>query len=89
VELVRADLAVVALVVGALVLAIATTVATRHEPAPGGRRLRGIAPLVPWVGGLLVLVLVVRGATAGAVVVGLATVVHAVVTRFRAVLSRR
>lgn len=87
--MVRTDLALVALVVGALVIGVATTVAMRHEPAVGGRRLRGLAPLVPWIGGLLVLILLVRGATAGAVVVGLATVVHAVVTRFRAVLTRR
>lgn len=89
VELVRADLVAVALVVGVVVLGIATTVGGRHEPAVPGTRLRGLAPLVPWFGGLLVLLLLVRGATAGAVVVGLATVLHAVVTRLRAILGRR
>ncbi|WP_052667307.1 hypothetical protein [Nitriliruptor alkaliphilus] len=88
-DLVRTDLALVALVAGAVVLAVATNVAMRHEPAVAGRRVGGLAPLVPWIGGLLVLVLLVRGSTAGAVVVGLATVVHAVVTRFRTVRRRR
>lgn len=88
-SLVRADLVAVALVAGALAIAAATTLAARHEPAIRGRRVRGLAPLVPWIGGLLVLLLLVRGATAGAVVVGLATVLHAVVTRVRAVLGRR
>jgi hypothetical protein len=89
VELVRAELVAVALVVGSLVLMAGTAIATRQEPAIRGGRVRGLAPLVPWIGGFLVLVLVVRGATAGAVFVAVATVLHAVVTRFREVLGRR
>jgi hypothetical protein len=88
VELVRAELVAVALGVGVLALLIATTVATHHEPAARGSRLHGLAPLVPWLGGLLTLVLLVRGATAGAVLVLVATVVHAVLTRARGLLRR-
>jgi hypothetical protein len=89
VSLVRADLVALALLVGTLAIAAATTLAARHEPAVRGRRVRGLAPLVPWLGGLLVLLLLVRGATAGAVVVGTVTVLHAAVTRLRAALARR
>jgi hypothetical protein len=89
VDLIRADVVAVALVVGVLCLVVATTVAARHEPAVRGRRMRGLAPLVPWLGGLLVLVLLVRGSTAGAVLVLLATVLHAALTRVRGLFDRR
>jgi hypothetical protein len=88
VDLVRAELVAIALAVGVAALVVATTLATRHDAAVRGRRLRGLAPLVPWVGGLLTLVLLVRGATAGAVLVLVATVVHAVLTRARGLLRR-
>jgi hypothetical protein len=88
-DLIRAEVVAVALAVGVLSLAIATTVATRHEPAVRGRRMRGLAPLVPWLGGLLVLVLLVRGSTAGAVIVLIATVLHAVVIRASEALRNR
>jgi hypothetical protein len=88
VDLVRAELVAVALAVGVVALVIATSVATRHEPAVRGGRLRGLAPLVPWLGGVLTLVLLVRGSTAGAVLVLLATIVHAVLTRARGLLRR-
>ncbi len=86
---VRAELVALALGVGIAALALATTVATRHEPAVRGGRVRGLAPLVPWLGTLLVVLLLVRGATAGAVVVGVATVIHAGVTRWRAIAEGR
>lgn len=87
-DLVRADLVAAALVVGVLSLAVATTVAARHEPAGRGARLQGLAPLVPWIGGLLVVLLLVRGSVAGAVVVLFLTVLHAALTRLRAWLPR-
>ncbi len=89
-DLVRTELVAAALLVGIAALALATTIATRHDRAPDRRRRwSGLAPLVPWLGGLLVLLLLVRGATAAAVVVALATVVHAVVVRLRALFGRR
>lgn len=83
-DLIRVDLVALALAAGVASLAVATTVATRAEPAVRGGRLRGLAPLVPWLGGFLVVMLLVRGATAAATVVAVATVVHAAVTRLRA-----
>lgn len=89
VDLVRAELVAAALAVGVVSLAVATTVATRHRPADRGARLQGLAPLVPWVGAVLVLVLLVRGSVAGAVVVLLLTILHAALTRLRTSLPRR
>jgi hypothetical protein len=71
------------LLVGLIAMTAATSVSLREAPAPRGRRARGLAPLVPWLGSVLVVVLLVRGAIAGAVVVGVATLLHAGVTRFR------
>jgi hypothetical protein len=71
------------LVLGLVAMAVATSVSLREPPARRGERARGLAPLVPWIGSVLVVVLLVRGALAGAAVVGLATLVHAGVTRFR------
>jgi hypothetical protein len=88
-DLIRAEVVAVALAVGVLSLAAATTVASRHEPAVRGRRMRGLAPLVPWLGGLLVVVLLVRGSTPAAVIVLLATIAHAVMTRLRGLFDRR
>ncbi|MEX0836211.1 MAG: hypothetical protein WD010_08980 [Nitriliruptor sp.] len=86
---VRVELVALALGLGIAALAVATTVATRHETAVRGGRVRGLAPLVPWLGTLVVVLLLIRGATAGALVVGVVTVIHAGVTRWRAVTAAR
>lgn len=87
---VRTELVAIALTLGILAIAAATTIATRQEPAVRGGRVRGVAPLVPWLGSLVVVVLLVRGSFVGAGVVAVATVVHAGLTRWRAVaISRR
>jgi hypothetical protein len=85
------DLSVVTLVVGvgASVLAIATWLALREPPAGRGTRGRAASPLVPWVGSALVVLLAVRGAFPAAGLVLLATVVHAGVARWRALVSHR
>lgn len=70
-------------VVGAAALLFAGVVAAREQAARPGRRARGVAPLVPWIGTLLVVVLLVRGAVVGAVVVAAAVVAHAALTRWR------
>ena len=75
---------VVLLLIGLIAMTMATSVSLREAPAARGRRARGLAPLVPWLGSVVVVVLLVRGAIAGAVVVGLATLIHAAVARFRA-----
>jgi hypothetical protein len=90
VDVVSAPLAITLAVVGALVLGAAALVAAR-EPlerrrAPGGGMLQG---LVPWIGSLLVVVLLVRGSLAGAAFVGVATLLHAGVTRALASRSPR
>ena len=79
----------IAVAVGALALAVGTFVATR-KGAPDARTPRGtaLAPLVPWLGTVLTLVLLVRGATPAAVVVAIATAIHAGLTRLRAARSR-
>jgi hypothetical protein len=71
------------LLLGLLAMGVATSVSLREAPAPRGRRARGLAPLVPWIGSVLVVVLLVRGALAGAAVVGVATLVHAGLARMR------
>jgi hypothetical protein len=71
------------LLVGLIAMTLATTVSLREAPAPRGHRARGLAPLVPWIGSVLVVVLLVRGAVAGAVVVGVATLLHAGIARLR------
>lgn len=86
---VRVELVVIGVTLGVLALVAATTLATRDAHAVRGGRIRGSAPLVPWLGTLAVVLLLVRGAIAGAVVVALATFVHAAVTRWRAVVGRR
>jgi hypothetical protein len=85
------DLTVVALLVGAGVVAlgVATWLAVREAPATRGRRARATSPLVPWLGSGVAVLLAVRGALAGAGLVLLATVVHAAVARWRALPLRR
>jgi hypothetical protein len=89
VELVRTDLVAVALVAGVLSLAVAAALPTRREPAVGSRRVRGLARLVPRLGLLLTGLLLVRGATAGAAAVGLATATHVLLGRVRGSAARR
>lgn len=88
-ELVRTDLVAVALVVGVLALAVATALPSREPAGAGGRRGHGRVWLVSRLGGSLTLLLLVRGATAGAVAIGAATVAHAVFARVRAAVARR
>jgi hypothetical protein len=84
------SLVLVALAIGVATLAVAAWVATRSGAgAATSTRATGLAPLVPWAGTFVVLVLLARGAIAGAVVIGLLTVAHAVVTRVRALAARR
>lgn len=80
----------VAVTLGALCLATATFVATRRG-APDRRtpRSTALAPLVPWLGTFLTLVLLVRGSFPVAIVVAIATLAHAGVTRARRVTTRR
>ena len=82
--------ALTALVIaGCLVIAAATVVAVRNPlPQPSGQGQRW-APVVPWLGTGLAVVLAVRGALAGAGVVALATLAHAIVTRWRVVRGGR
>jgi drug/metabolite transporter (DMT)-like permease len=89
VELISTPLAVVLVVVGAAAMAMATVVA-RREPLPSrtGRPSR-LAPLVPWIGSLLIVVLLVRGALAGAGFVALVTLAHVGLQRYRAATSGR
>lgn len=87
-DLVRGELVVAAVLAAAVALGIATSLAARSQPVARGGRGRALAPLVPWLGGLLVVLLLVRGSTAAAVTVGLATVLHAVVTRLVGVFGR-
>lgn len=87
-DLVRGELVAVGFAAAAIALAVATSLAAGTPPTARGGRARALAPLVPWLGGLLVLLLVVRGATAAAVLVALATVLHAAVTRLVATLGR-
>lgn len=84
-----ATLVLVAVGLGAAALAGATFVATRRG-APDERTPRGtaLAPLVPWIGTVLAVVLLVRGSWPAAVVVAVATAIHAGVTRARAGRSR-
>jgi hypothetical protein len=86
---IRPELVAVALFLGIGAIAIATAIAARHEPDVRRGRVRSLGPLVPWLGSLLVVVLLVRGSSAGAVVVGAATLVHAVVTRSGEALRSR
>jgi hypothetical protein len=81
VDTIRPELVAVALFIGIGAITIATSIAARHEPDVRRGRVRSLGPLVPWLGSLLVVVLLVRGSTAGAVFVGAATILHAVVTR--------
>jgi hypothetical protein len=71
------------LLLGLLAMGLATSVSLREAPAARGLRGRGLAPLVPWIGSVLVVVLLVRGAFAGAAVVGVATLLHAGLARMR------
>lgn len=88
-ELVRTDLVAVALVAGVLSLAVAAALPTRPEPAARGWRVRGLALLVPRLGLLLTGLLLVRGTTAGAAAVGLATATHVLLGRVRSSAARR
>ena len=90
VELISTPLAVALVVVGAAAL-VAATVVARREPLPSGSgRPSRLAPLVPWVGSLLIVVLLVRGSFAGAGFVALVTLIHVGVQRWRAtVVGRR
>ena len=83
-ELISTPLAVV-LVVGGAAAMLAATVVARREPLPARRGGPGrFSLLVPWVGSLLVVVLLVRGAWAGAAFVAVATLLHTGVQRMRA-----
>ena len=88
-ELISTPLAVVLVVVGVAAMAAATVVA-RREPLPSrtGRPSR-LAPLVPWIGSLLIVVLLVRGSFAGAGFVALVTLAHVGVQRYRAAVAGR
>lgn len=77
------------LTIGVLALGAATSVAVRQPATASDRRVSRLAPLVPWLGSGVVVLLLVRGAIAGAVVVGLATLAHAGVARWRAGMSGR
>ncbi len=83
-DLVSAPLAIVLVVVGTLTLGAAAVVGMRdplpQRQAPG----RALGVLVPWIGSLLVVVLLVRGAFAGAAFVGVAMLVYVGVARSRA-----
>ena len=83
-DVISVPLAIVLVTVGTIAL-LAAMVVARREPLPSRRGRPGrLSLLVPWLGSLLVVVLLVRGAVAGAVVVGVATLAHAAVTRARA-----
>lgn len=88
-ELISTPLAVALTVVGLAAMLAATAVA-RREPLPArtGGRSR-LSPLVPWIGSLVVVILLVRGAYAGAAFVALATLAHAGVQRWRATVHGR
>lgn len=90
-DLVSAPLAIGLAVIGALALGAAALVAAREplQRRSGAREPGMLSGLVPWIGSLLVVVLLVRGSIAGAVFVGLATLVHAGVTRGLATRSPR
>jgi hypothetical protein len=85
------DTSVVALLVlaGAAALGFATWLAIREAPAAPGTRGRATSPLVPWLGSAVAVLLAIRGALAAAAFVLFATVVHAVVARWRALVARR
>jgi hypothetical protein len=89
VELISTPLAVVLMVVGAAAL-LAATVVARREPLPSrtGRPSR-LAPLVPWLGSLLIVVLLVRGSFAGAGFVAVVTLAHVGWQRYRATVASR
>lgn len=83
-DLISAPLAIVLVVVGTLTLAAAAVVGMR-DPLPERRGSgRALAVLVPWIGSLLLVVLLVRGSWAGAAFVGIAMLVGAGVARSRA-----
>jgi hypothetical protein len=82
------SLLAVALVVGVVALAAATWAVTRRDTPPR-TRAAGAAPLVPWLGTVLVVVLLVRGSWPAAVFVAAATLLHAAVVRARATTTRR
>jgi hypothetical protein len=69
---------------GASALGLATWLAVRETPAVPGTRARAASPLVPWAGSALTVLLAIRGALVGAVVVLLATLLHAGLARWRA-----
>jgi hypothetical protein len=83
------SLLAVALVVGVVALAAATGAVTRRGTPPPRTRAAGAAPLVPWLGTVLVVVLLVRGSWPAAVFVAAATLLHAAVVRARATTTRR
>lgn len=74
--------------VGVAVLALATVVALRSAEPPA-RHAQRWSPLFPWLGTGLVVALLVRGATAGAAVVAVATLAHALGARWRHVRGVR
>jgi hypothetical protein len=84
VDVISAPLAIVLVSVGTVALLAAALVA-RREPLPARAERAGrLSMLVPWLGSVLVVVLLVRGAIACAVFVGVVTLVHAGLTRARA-----
>lgn len=82
-DLISTPLAVVLMVVGTAALLGAAVVA-RREPLPARGTPGRLSLLTPWIGSALVVVLLVRGALAGAAVVAAATLIHAGVQRGRA-----
>lgn len=83
------ELGVLLLLVGVLSLAVATIVG-RRTPAPApGRRASVLTLLTPWLGVLLTVVLLGRGARSAALVVVLATAVGIGISRWRAVARGR
>lgn len=78
------------LVLAGLAIAVAVRLATRDEPrartarADGQQRRRVSALLATWLGPILVLVLLLRGAWRFALVLALALAVHVAVLRWQA-----
>jgi hypothetical protein len=79
----------VVLALGAAAIGVATWVALREAPAERGGRARATSPLVPWLGSAVAVLLAIRGALAAAAFVLLATILHAGLARWRALMTRR
>jgi hypothetical protein len=88
-DLISTPLAVVLIVVGAVTLAAAALVGVRDPLPERGSPGRAVSVMVPWIGSLLIVVLLVRGSGAGAAFVGAALLVYVVVARSRSRRSSR